>query len=208
MKIHKKGLVGLHKNCIYNCKYTKNHRKTTIMSEISPSTSKSFRNLSLIICFLCVFGAAFYLFQGFLGGLSIGVSSETGPHITTGLDVEIRAWRERAALIPFHLSVILTLLYGGATFWELSKGNIFTDRSVRLFRSLAFWMFMIALAGMFSGVILYMLMATSGQAVENTLRIEMSAGDFVTLGLSGMVYAFALILREAKRYVDDVRLIF
>lgn len=178
------------------------------MNEISSSTSKGFRNLSLIICFLCVFGAAIYLFQGFMGGLSIGVSSETGPQINTGLEVELRTWRERAALIPFHLSVVLTLLYGGATFWELSKGNIFTDRSVRLFRSLAFWMLIIALAGIFSSVFLYVLIAISGQVVENNLRIEMSASEFVTLGLSGMVYAFALILREAKRYVDDVRLIF
>lgn len=178
------------------------------MHEISPSMSKGFRNLSLIISFLCLFGAAIYLVQGFMGGLAIGVSSEAGPQIKTGLEVELRSWPERAALIPFHLSVVLTLLYGGATFWELSKGNIFTDRSVRLFGSLAFWMFIIALAGMFSGVILYVLIAISSQSLEQDLRIEMSASDFVTLGLSGMVYAFSLILREAKRHVDDVRLIF
>lgn len=178
------------------------------MNEISPPMPRNFRKLSLIICFLCLFGAAIYLVQGFMGGLAIGVSSEAGPQIRTGLEVELRSWPERAALIPFHLSVVLTLLYGGATFWELSKGNIFTNRSVKLFGSLAFWMFIIALTGMFSGVFLYVLRATSSQVVENNLRIEMTSSDFVTLGLSGVVYAFALILREAKRHIDDVRLIF
>ena len=178
------------------------------MSKISSPTTKSLRYLSLAICFLCVFGAVIYLVQGFMGGLSIGLSSETGPQISTGVEVESRSWRERAALIPFHLSVVLTLLYGGATFWELSKGYIFTERSVRLFCLLAFWMFVIALSGPFSGVFLYVLRAMSSQVAENNMRIEMSVSDFVTLGLSGIVYVFALILREAKRYVDDVRLIF
>lgn len=178
------------------------------MEEIHPPTSKGFRKLSHIICFMCLFGALIYLVQGFMGGLSVGVSSEAGPQLRTGLDAEARSWRERVALIPFHLSVVLTLLYGSATFWELSKGNIFTERSVKLFSLLALWMFLLALSAMLSDVFLFALRALSNVSFENNLIVKISISDFVILGLSGMVYAFALILREAKRYVDDVRLIF
>jgi len=178
------------------------------MNQSSLSIPKGFRNLSLIICFLCLISLAVYLVQGFMGGLSIGLSSETGPQISTRLDTELRTWRERVAFIPFHLSVIFALLYGAATFWELSKGNIFTERSVKHLRLLSFWMLTIALSAMFSGIFLYLLRAVSGYGLDNNLSIELSASEFVTLGLSGMVHAFAWILREAKRHLDDVRLIF
>ncbi|MEP6343305.1 MAG: hypothetical protein ABJ275_08315 [Maricaulaceae bacterium] len=178
------------------------------MNENHPPISKRFRNLSRLICFLCVFSAIIYLVQGFLGGLSVGLSSEAGPQINTGIGEVLRSWRERVALVPFYLSVVLTLLYGGAAFWELSKGNVFTKRSVKLLSLLALWMFVMAVSAMFSGVFLFMLRAMSSLGLENSLTIDMSTSDFVTLGLSGMVYSFALILREAKRHVDDVRLIF
>lgn len=142
------------------------------------------------------------------GGLSFSFSSDEASQIGSRNETSVQSWHEKAALIPYHLSAFLTLVYGGTTFWRFSNGDIFTERSVQLFGRLAFWMLSTAFTGLFTGIFAFALKFGTGQTLTNDLVIDISGSDLITLGIGAMVGAFALILREAKRHVDDVRLIF
>jgi len=115
-------------------------------------------------------------------------------------------WIGLAAHLPAILFVGLTLYFSVRLFGCFRKGELFSDRSVRYMMLFACCSIAATVAGILIHPLCVLIASVAGQDIS--LPFVLTAVDLNTLFFGAVFVVLAWVLTEAKRHVDDVKLIF
>lgn len=155
---------------------------------------------------MALLGVTLFVVVEASGQLSVEFSNKAATNFERGH--VSRSVTDIVSRLPYQLSVI------GAFYWVLQlfggfrNGDIFTDFSVRAFRLLAVCVILIGvnslLSGFYKGVL--DMIFSGGQTVN--FDIGLNGTDLLMVGFGLLLYAVALVQREAKTRTEDLKLIF
>lgn len=164
------------------------------------------KSISTVVRILALIGLILFIIVQVPGEVSVGASNDAAMSID--INNVPRSLTDILAKLPSQLSVIGAFYWVFRLFGVFRNGDIFTDSSVRASKLLAISVILIGVNSLLFGLYKWGLemILNGGQTVD--LNIDLYGTHFLMVGFGLLLYAVALVQREAKTRTEDLKLIF